>query len=91
MSIYGELEAWQTEFRVFQKISGKPLKHILNELLAMPLTMNRATLRRARQIMLEHAGKGYGAEWLPLYPIDKEIKYWVTRKESQPDNQLQNQ
>jgi hypothetical protein len=91
MSIYGELEAWQTEFRVFQKISGKPLKPILNELLAMPLGMNRANLRRAREIMMEHAGKGYGANWLPLYPIHKEIKYWVTRKESQPDNPFQNQ
>lgn len=82
MSIYGELEAWQTEFRVYQKISGKPLKPILNELLAMPLNMDRAHLRRAREIMMEHAGKGYGANWLPLYPIHKEIKYWVTRKES---------
>jgi len=82
MSIYGELEAWQREFRVIQKIGGKPLKPILNELLAMPLDMNRATLRRAKQIMMEHAGKGYGAEWLPLYPINQEIKYWVTRKES---------
>jgi hypothetical protein len=91
MSIYGELEAWQTEFRVYQKISGKTLKPLLNELLSFPLDLNRNNLRRAREIMMEHAGKGYGANLLPLYPIPKEVKYWVTRKVSQPDNQLQNQ
>lgn len=82
LSILGELEAWQIEFRVYKGIIGRPLVPILEELLSLPPdTMDRAHLRRAREIMMQFAGKGYGANWLPLYPINKEIRYWVTRKE----------
>ena len=81
MSIYGELEAWQLENRVYKRITGQTLRPIMEELLTLPLNMNRANLRRAREIMTEYAGKGYGANFLPLYPIHKEILYWVTRKE----------
>jgi hypothetical protein len=81
LSVFGELEAWQTEFRVYKSITNKPLIPILEELLSMPPnTMDRNHLRRAREIMMQYAGKGYGANWLPLYPINKEIRYWVTRK-----------
>jgi hypothetical protein len=81
LSIYGELEAWQTEFRVYKGIVGRPLVPILEELLSLPFGMQRAPLRRAREIMMQFAGKGYGANWLPLYPIHKEMRSWVTRKE----------
>jgi hypothetical protein len=27
--------------------------------------------------MIRFAGKGYGAGFLPLYPINREIKYWL--------------
>jgi len=81
LSIYGELEAWQLENRVYKQITGQTLRPIIEELLTLPFSMNRASLRRAREIMTEYAGKGYGANFLPLYPIHKEILYWVTRKE----------
>ncbi|WKZ35784.1 MAG: hypothetical protein QY332_19410 [Anaerolineales bacterium] len=80
LSIYGELEAWLVEFNLYKRLTGKPLHAVLEELLSLPLNMERNNLRRARALMMQFAGKGYGANWLPLYPIHKEIKYWVTRR-----------
>ncbi|HRQ21880.1 MAG TPA: hypothetical protein PLF42_00505 [Anaerolineales bacterium] len=80
LSIYGELEAWQVEFRLYKQLTGQRLKPEIEEMLTLPLDMDRSNLRRARQLMMAAAGKGYGAWVLPLYPIPKEIKYWVTRK-----------
>lgn len=80
LSIYGELDAWQVEFNLYRKLIGKPLQATLEELLSLPLNMDRNNLRRARGLMIQHAGKGYGANLLPLYPIHKEIKYWITRR-----------
>jgi hypothetical protein len=42
--------------------------------------MDRENLQCARQLMTQMAGKSYGANLLPLYPIHMEIKYWLTRK-----------
>lgn len=80
MSVYGELDAWQVEFRLYKKLTGKPLKPELEELLTLQLGYDRATLSRARHLMTKFAGFWYGAWILPLYPIHKEIVYWVTRK-----------
>lgn len=79
LSIYGELDAWQLEFRLLKKIKGIALHPILEELLTLPLNFERDNLRHARNLMTIFAGKGYGAQILPLYPISKEIKYWLTR------------
>jgi len=79
-SIYGELDAWQHQFRVLKKITQNPLSPLAEEILALPLEMKRDTLQRARQLMTRFAGKSYGANLLPLYPIHREIKYWLTRK-----------
>jgi hypothetical protein len=81
MSIYGELDAWQVEFRLYKKLTGKTLKPELEELLALPLDYDRATLKRARHLMMKYAGFWYGAWILPSYPIHKEIIFWVTRKQ----------
>jgi len=81
ISIYGELDAWQVEFRLYKKMMGRTLKPELEELLGLPLSSDRAVLKRARQLMHQHAGFWYGAWILPLYPIHKEIVYWVTRKQ----------
>ena len=78
-SIYGELDAWQYEFRLFKKITGKQLNPTLEEMLTLPLNFERDTLRRARQLMTKFAGPWYGAWILPLYPIHKELNYWITR------------
>ena len=82
LSIYGELDAWQYEFRLFKKLTAQELKPTLEELLTLPLDFDRANLRRAQKLMTEFAGKGYAAWILPLYPITKEIKYWFTRKQN---------
>jgi hypothetical protein len=80
LSIYGELDAWQYQFQVSKKIINKPLSPLAEEILSLPLKMDRDNLRKARQLMTRYAGKSYGANWLPLYPIHREIKYWFTRK-----------
>ena len=79
VSVYGELDAWQVEFRLFKSLTGKTLKPELEELLTLPLNFERANLQRARKLMTKFAGFWYGAWILPLYPIDKEIKYLFTR------------
>ncbi len=80
ISILGELDAWQLEFRLYKKLTGRALTATLEELLSLPLSSDRMVLKRARELMTKHAGFWYGAWILPLYPIHKEIAYWVTRK-----------
>jgi hypothetical protein len=80
LSIYGELDAWQYQFQVFKKITGRTLSPLAEEILALPLSMDRKNLQHARQLMTRMAGKSYGAGLLPLYPIHQEIKYWLTGK-----------
>lgn len=80
MSVYGELDAWQYEFRLYKKLTGKTLKPELEEILALPLGFDRAVLKQAQRLMIKFAGFWYGAWILPLYPMHKEIKYWLTRK-----------
>jgi hypothetical protein len=79
LSVYGELDAWQREFRVYQKITGRQLHATLVEILALPLSWDRGKLRRARELMQVFAGKGYRVDLLPLYPLHKEITYQITR------------
>ncbi|MCZ2128278.1 MAG: hypothetical protein LC099_10970 [Anaerolineales bacterium] len=80
VSVYGELDAWQYEFRLLKKITGWTLHKDLEELLALPLGYDRAVLRRARALMTKFAGFGYGAWILPLYPVQREIAYWFGRR-----------
>lgn len=82
ISVYGELDAWQYEFRLYKKLTGKTLKPELEEMLTMPLNFDRKNLQRARQLMTSFAGFWYMAWILPLYPIHKEIMYWLTRKQN---------
>ncbi|HMU93180.1 MAG TPA: hypothetical protein PKE35_02660 [Anaerolineales bacterium] len=78
LSIYGELDAWQYQFNTLKKITSAKLPEAVDEILSLPLSMDRETLGRARKLMTQHAGKGYGANLLPLYPIHMEIKYWIS-------------
>jgi hypothetical protein len=80
LSIYGELDAWQVEFNLYKRLTGKTLHAVLEELLSLPLNMDRGNLRHARKLMMQYAGREYGANFLPLYPLHQEIKYWVTRR-----------
>lgn len=82
MSIYGELDAWQYEFRLYKRITGKTLKPELEALLNLPLNSDRAVLKQAQRLMTKFAGIWYGAWILPLYPIHKELTFWFTRKQN---------
>lgn len=79
LSVYGEMEAWQLQFRLYHQLTGKPMHPAIAELLSLPLAYDRAVLRRARDLMQAYAGKGYRADLLPLFPLGKEIKYWLRR------------
>ena len=62
-------------------MNSQQLVPALEELLTLPLDWDRANLRRARDLMQAYAGKGYRVDLLPLYPMQNEINYWITRKE----------
>lgn len=75
LSVYGELEAWQLQFRLYHQLTNARVHKAIEEMLALPLNWDRAILQRARELMQEYAGKGYRADLLPLYPMGKEIRY----------------
>jgi len=80
LSVYGELEAWQLQFRLYHQLIDKPMHPAVAELLSLPLEYDRAVLRKAVTLMQAYAGKGYRADLLPLYPLGSEIRYWLTRR-----------
>jgi hypothetical protein len=80
MSVYGELDAWQVGFRFYQKLTGKPLKKPLIELLEIPLSWSRQDLVKAKQLMKEFS-PGYRIDWYPLYPIHREIIWLFTHRQ----------
>ena len=75
LSIYGELEAWQLQFRVQQELTGEPYHPNLVELMSLPLGWDRAVLRRAQALMQVYASQAYRSDLLPLYPWGRELKY----------------
>ena len=80
LSVYGELDAWQLEFRIYHRIKGKYPSSAIAELMTLPLTYNRTVLKEAACLMQTYAGKGYRIDLLPLFPLPLEIKYWIARK-----------
>jgi hypothetical protein len=80
LSVYGELDAWQLEFRIYHRIKGKYPSSAIAELMTLPLTYNRTVLKEAAGLMQTYAGKGYRVDLLPLFPLPLELRYWVTRK-----------
>jgi hypothetical protein len=80
LSVYGELDAWQVDFNFQKSLTGKYPAPIIEELCTLPLELDRQVLTRARDLMQAFAGKGYRIDLLPLYPLPREIRYWVTRK-----------
>jgi len=77
LSVYGELDAWQLGFRVYRDLTGQPFHPGLVELMSLPLNWDRSVLRRAQVLMRAYAGKSYRADLLPLYPLGREIRYWL--------------
>jgi len=80
LSVYGELEAWQLQFRLYHQLTDKQPHSAVAELLSLPLTYDRDVLKKAVTLMRAYAGKGYRADLLPLYPFRREVKYWLTRR-----------
>jgi len=77
LSVYGELDAWQVGFRFYRKVSSKPLRKPLEELLELPLSWSRQNLLQAKILMKQYS-PGYRIDWYPLYPIHHEIIWWLT-------------
>ena len=80
LSVYGELEAWQLGFHVFQSLGGMIYHSSLKELMGLELSYDRDTLKKVRYLMQDYAGKGYRIDLLPCYPVWKEIRYFFTRR-----------
>lgn len=81
LSVYGELDAWQLQFRELERMTVRQSHPALRELLSLPLGWERDVLRRARDLMQAYAGKGYRADLLPLYPLPHEIAYRLFRRQ----------
>jgi hypothetical protein len=84
LSVLGELEAWQEQFAYLKTLTGKyssSPRHqaIIEEMMALSRD-SRADLNRARQLMREFAGPKYHIYWLPLFPLGREIRFWVKRQ-----------
>ncbi len=80
LSVYGELETWQLQFRLYHQLTGKQPHLVIAELLSLPLEDDRQVLKQAANLMQAYAGKGYRADLLPLYPLWREIRYWFLRR-----------
>jgi len=80
LSVYGELEAWQLQFRLFHNLTNTQMHPAITELLSLPLKYDREVMKQAVMLMQAYAGKGYRADLLPYYPLGHEIKYWFVRK-----------
>jgi hypothetical protein len=80
LSVWGELDAWQLEFGIYHRIKGQYPHAAVAELMRLPLGYDRAVLREAACLMQTYAGKGYRVDLLPLFPLPREIRYWMTRR-----------
>jgi hypothetical protein len=80
LSVYGELDAWQLEFGIYHRIKGNYPHTAIAELMKLPLEYDRAVLKEAVCLMQAYAGKGYRADLLPLFPLPREIQYWIARQ-----------
>jgi hypothetical protein len=79
LSVYGELDAWQVEFGVYHRVMGHYPHPAIAELMTLPLGYNRRVLLQAASLMQDYAGRGYRVDLLPLYPLGREARYWLTR------------
>jgi hypothetical protein len=59
MSVYGEMEAWQTGFRFYQTLPDcRPLSPPVQELLTLPLNHSTQVLRQARDLINQDQNGG---------------------------------
>jgi len=74
LSVRGELDAWQLQYDVLERLSAAPHDPAWRELCAL-VPDSRANLRRARALMKQIAGPRYRIGWLPLWPLPAEVEY----------------
>ena len=79
LSVYGELDAWQLEFGIYHRIKGRYPHPAIAELMTLTLAYDRDILKKAARLMQDYAGKGYRIDLLPLYPLGREMRYWIFR------------
>jgi hypothetical protein len=84
LSVRGELEAWQEQFAYLKSLTGRysaSPRHqaIIEEMMTLSLD-SRPDLGRARALMREYAGKKYRINWLPLFPLVREIRFWLAKR-----------
>jgi len=80
LSVYGELDAWQLEWSLYYRKHGKYPHAAIEELMRLPLGWDRSVLRRAVKLMQAYTTKEYRVDLLPLYPLWKELSYWLFRR-----------
>ncbi len=85
LSVYGEMEAWQLQFRFLHSKLGRYHEDsrrdgILRELMSLPLGQDRGVLERARGLMEAYAGPRYRIDLLPLYPLPREILFRLAHR-----------
>ena len=80
LSVYGELDAWQLEFGIYQRVRGRYPHPAIAELMTLPVVCDRAVLKKAVRLMQAYPGRRYRAHLLPLFPWKREIRYWLSRK-----------
>ena len=78
LSVYGEMDAWQLEFGIYHRIKGQYPHPAIAELMKLPLGYDRSVLKEAARLMQTYAGKGYRVDLLPLFPLPREIRFWMT-------------
>lgn len=68
-SVYGELEAWQVGFGIYQSLTKSQPSPLISRLLQLPLGYDLSILREARALMRQHAGPKYRIDLYPLLPL----------------------
>lgn len=63
LTVIGELEAWQTGFRVFRQLTGKYPNTLAERMMELPLQPNKSNIALTRQLMKQF-NRAYLAEWL---------------------------
>src|SRR5512140_3239534 len=86
LSVYGEMEAWQLQFRFVKTVTGRYAAdprsaQLLDEIVQQPLGWDRAVLQKVRGLMREYAGPRYRIDLLPLYPMPYEMAYRLTGRQ----------
>jgi hypothetical protein len=79
LSRYGEFQAWQVGFKILKSLDPAQISPVLEQIMALPFGWERGVIRQAAALMIQY-DPGYRINWLPVYPLGQELRYWLTRK-----------